>query len=282
MEMQQIIGMLARILEKAETDRTELTANMKPNQAELQATSEETHLAIEAAKREFQSQLEEVEARVERRIRACASAAQPPKLDGTTSWAVFRRLFDTVAAHNCWTPQEESTCLITALQGRAADVLHGIPINATYEETLHTLEDRFGDEHFAVAYRSQLKSRRQRAGESLQEFAIDIELAHLAYATLPEESIRQEAGKAFVDGVEDPNIKIQLLLRGGKTVSEALRQALELQAVLLVARPHKTSARTFWGADRPPLDEGTPGNQFAGTVENQATSSGAAPTEGSQ
>jgi hypothetical protein len=116
---------------------------------------------------------------------------------------------------------------------------------------------RFGDENFVVAYRSQLKSRRERAGESLQEFAIANEiLAHRAYPTLPEEYIRQEAGRAFVDGVEDSDIKIQLLLGGENTVSEALRQALELQAVLLVARPRKTSARTFWGSQSPPTRGG--------------------------
>jgi hypothetical protein len=144
--MQQIIRMLARILERVETDRKELNANMKTNQAMVHAAIEETRLTIEAAKCEFQSQLEEVDARIERRRRtgACASAAQPPKFDGTTSWALFRRQFETVAEHNCWAPQEKSTYLITALQGRAADVLHGIPINTTYEETLQTLEDRFG------------------------------------------------------------------------------------------------------------------------------------------
>jgi hypothetical protein len=252
MEMQHIIEMLVRILEKAEIDRKELNANMKPNQATVHATIEETRLAIETAKREFQSQLEEVEARVERTRRTCASAAQLPKFDGTTSCAVFRRQFETVKEHNCWTPQEKSTYLITALQGRAADVIHGIPINATYEATLQTLEDRFGDEHFAVAYRSQLNSRRQRAGESWQEFAIAIEqLAHRAYPTLPEEYIKQESGRAFVDGVEDPDTQNQLQLGREKTVREALRQALELQAVLLVARPHKTSARTFWGSRSP-------------------------------
>jgi hypothetical protein len=57
---------------------------------------------------------------------------------------------------------------------------------------------------------------------------------------LPEEHIRREAGKAFADGVKDPDIKIQLLLGGEKTVNEALWQALELRAVLLAARPHRT------------------------------------------
>jgi peptide subunit release factor 1 (eRF1) len=129
--------------------------------------------------------------------------------------------------------------LITALKGWAADVLHDILTNATYEEILQALEDRFRDQHFAAGFRSQLKTRTQRAGESLQEFAAAIEqLAHRAYLTLPEERIRREAGKAFADGVKDPDIKIQLLLGGEKTVNEAL-----WQAVLLATRPH----RTFWG-----------------------------------
>jgi hypothetical protein len=35
--------------------------------------------------------------------------------------------------------------------------------------------------------------------------------------------VRREAGKAFPDGVEDLDIKIQLLFWGEKTVKEVLR-----------------------------------------------------------
>jgi hypothetical protein len=52
----------------------------------------------------------------------------------------------------------------------------------------------------------------------------------------------------FTNRLEDPTIKIQLLLGEGKMVNEALRKALELQAMLLAARPQKVSARTFWGS----------------------------------
>jgi hypothetical protein len=59
---------------------------------------------------------------------------------------------------------------------------------------------------------------------SMQDFATAIEqLAHCTYPTLPEQHIWREAGKAFADGVEDPDIKIQLLLGGDKTVNKALR-----------------------------------------------------------
>jgi hypothetical protein len=48
--------------------------------------------------------------------------------------------------------------------------------------------------------------------------------------------------------LEDPIIKIQPLQGEGKMVNEALRKALELQAMLLAARPRKVSSRTFWGS----------------------------------
>jgi hypothetical protein len=66
---------------------------------------------------------------------------KPPKFDGTTSWTVFRRQFETVAEHSCWTRLEKFTHFITALQGRATELLHGVPKGANYEETLDAPED---------------------------------------------------------------------------------------------------------------------------------------------
>jgi hypothetical protein len=157
-------------------------------------------------------------------------------------------------------------------------VLHGIPTSATYEETLQALEDHFGDRHFPAAYRSHQKTRTQKAEESLREFATAIEqLALSAYPTLPDEHTKREAGRAFADGVEDPDVKIQLLL-GEKTVNEALTQALELQAVFLAARPQKMR-RHFGGTDRLPPEKGMQDSQDAGPVESQATSGVTALTE---
>jgi hypothetical protein len=120
-------------------------------------------------------------------------------------------------------------------------------------KTLQDLEDCFGDKHFAATFRSQVKSRTQGAGESLQDFAMGIErLAHRSYPTLPAEHIRRAAGKAFADGVEDHEIKVALMIGGKKTVNEALRQALEIQALLVAAISHKTSNKTVWGSRWPP------------------------------
>jgi hypothetical protein len=69
-------------------------------------------------------------------------------------------------------------------------------------------------------------------------------LAHCAYPVIPEDHIRREVGRAFADGVGDQDIKLQLLLRGKKIVSEGLMQ--ELQAVFLAAIPQNVSVRTLW------------------------------------
>jgi hypothetical protein len=108
--------------------------------AEIRINQERVEVKIEATRLEFQTQLKGVEAGTERRrgTGTGAGAANPPKFDVTSS-ALFRRQFETVAEHNCWTRQEISTYLITALQGRATDVLHRVPKGATYDETLKSL-----------------------------------------------------------------------------------------------------------------------------------------------
>jgi hypothetical protein len=75
---------------------------------------------ITCNERKFQAQLEEIKTATGRGSRpaVCASAVQPP---------TFRRQFETIAEHTHWSSQEKSMYLMTALKGRAADVLYGIP-----------------------------------------------------------------------------------------------------------------------------------------------------------
>jgi hypothetical protein len=92
-----------------------------------------------------------------------------------------------------------------------------VPKVPTYEETLHALEDSFGDQHLAAAYRSKLKTRTRVIRESLQAFVTAVEqLDHCVYPALSQNHIKREADKAFADGEEDLTTKIQLLLRGEK------------------------------------------------------------------
>jgi hypothetical protein len=79
-----------------------------------------------------------------------------------------------------------------------------LPAEASYEDIVGALQDRFGDHQLAMVYRSQLKARVQMSDETLQEFAEAVEqLPHRA----PVGFIQTEAAHAFIDGVRDRKVK---------------------------------------------------------------------------
>ena len=62
---------------------------------------------------------------------------------------------------------ERGAHLVSVLHGKAADILHTVPAEATYEAIVGTLLDRFGYQQLAAAYRSQVKARTQARDETL-------------------------------------------------------------------------------------------------------------------
>ncbi|GBL55749.1 hypothetical protein AVEN_107237-1 [Araneus ventricosus] len=105
--------------------------------------------------------------------------------DGQTSWTVFKTQFDVVSSVNGWNNFVKASQLVTSLRGSAAEVLQGIPSDKLTDLTTieNALEARFGDSHLTQFYRTELKTRRQKPGESLQVLAADVKrLMSLAYA----------------------------------------------------------------------------------------------------
>ncbi|ESN92865.1 hypothetical protein HELRODRAFT_164998 [Helobdella robusta] len=109
-----------------------------------------------------------------------------PAFDGEMSWNVYKTQFKAAATSNCWNGKERATALILALRGSAAEVLQTIPAenHFNYEVLVSALDLRYGEEHMKQIYRSQLRNRTQRSGESIQQLAQDIErLTLLSYPT---------------------------------------------------------------------------------------------------
>jgi N-acetylmuramoyl-L-alanine amidase len=66
------------------------------------------------------------------------------------------------------------------------------------------LRDRFVARQLAAAYRSQIKSRTQASGETLQDFAAAVEqLAERFFVWLHVDFIENKAAHSFIDGVRD-------------------------------------------------------------------------------
>ena len=65
--------------------------------------------------------------------RAKSTTVKPPKFDGATFWAVFRRQFEAAVVQNSWTPSEKTAHLLSVLQDQAAGILHAVPTEAAYD-----------------------------------------------------------------------------------------------------------------------------------------------------
>ncbi|GBM11576.1 hypothetical protein AVEN_180132-1 [Araneus ventricosus] len=131
---------------------------------------------------------------------------KPLTSDGLTSWTVFKTQFNVVSSTNGWTDSVKASQLVTSLRGSAAEVLQGIPADKLTDITTigKALESRFGDSHLMKFYRTELKTRRQKPGESLQELAADVErLMSLAYAKCPLDVWESLAAQYFVDAMRD-------------------------------------------------------------------------------
>ncbi|GFT21110.1 transposon Ty3-I Gag-Pol polyprotein [Nephila pilipes] len=131
---------------------------------------------------------------------------KPLTFDGQTSRTVFKTQFDVVNSSNGWMGRVKASQLVASLQGSAAEVLQGIPAgNLTDLTTIErALESRFGDSHLTQFYRTELKKRRQKSGESLQVLPADVErLMSLAYAECPLDIRKSLAAQYFVDAIRD-------------------------------------------------------------------------------
>ena len=157
-----------------------------------------------------------------------------PRFDGTSSWSLFKTQFEMAAEYNGWDSADRATNLAMSLQGQALYVLHNVPQGkrGDFLTLLQALEARFGDEHLKPMYQAQLTVRKRKTGESLQEYAADIDkLTRLTYGDLAEDALSVIAVTGFINGLTDPGmvLAVQNGLQG--TLWEAVGSALKYEAV---------------------------------------------------
>ena len=107
---------------------------------------------------------------------------KPHCFDGSSPLSVFKFQFETVASRNEWDDNEKALELILPLKGAAAG--ESIPTSRrnNYNELMVALLRKFSDEYKRELYRMELRCRAQKANESLQAFAVEVErLVQLAY-----------------------------------------------------------------------------------------------------
>jgi hypothetical protein len=101
----------------------------------------------------------------------------------------------------------------------------------TTSSLIDLLRTRFGNENQAERYRAELRSRRRRSGESLQFLYQDVcRVMSLAYPG-PHSDLADIVGRdAFLDALNDHNIRVRILEREPRNIDEALSIACRLEA----------------------------------------------------
>jgi len=100
------------------------------------------------------------------------------------------------------------------------------------DEVIRLLKSRFGTSNEEERYRSKLRSRRRRRGESLQSVYRDVRrLMALAFPGQSGSLWEIMARDAFVDALPDPNLRCRILERDPSTLEQALKVASRLEAL---------------------------------------------------
>ncbi|GFS99188.1 transposon Ty3-I Gag-Pol polyprotein [Nephila pilipes] len=159
--------------------------------------------------------------------------------DGQTSWSVFKAQFVVASSSNGWTGRLKASQLVASLRGSAAEVLQGIPAGNLKDLTTieRALESLFGDSNITQFYRTELKTRRQKPGESLQVLAANVErLMSLAYAECPLDIRESLAAQYFIDAIRDENTQHSTRMMDAKDLKSALAYSMKYEAERTVSK----------------------------------------------
>ena len=159
---------------------------------------------------------------------------KPPQFSGSTSWDDYLSQFETLATLAGWSPHAKAAQLAASLRGSAQAVLSDMDSHrrCDYVSLVEALGRRFGSDDAADLYKIQFKARYQQKDESLPELAQAVRrLARLAYPSLPATTQSEFAKDQFLEALQEADIRWRLKQTRPRTLDEALKSAIELEAI---------------------------------------------------
>ena len=151
--------------------------------------------------------------------------------DGTGSLETFLAKFSSLAAYMRWDDTDRYYHLCASLDGIAGQVLWDAGPQPTVADVISLLRTRFGNELHAERFKAEIKVRRRRPKETLQQLYQDIsKLVALAYLGSTPELSNHVAKEAFVEALGDPQLQLKVIEREPRTVEDALNIAVKMEA----------------------------------------------------
>ena len=169
----------------------------------------------------------------------------PDRFNGITSWEDYRSHFQYCSLLNGWNSEQKGQFLAALLSGPAQKVLKRVENSGdvTYSRLVQQLDNQYGTRGQAEKFLFQLQSRRRRRDESLAEFGNSIlELTEQAYPELDSTAVDRLARQYFETAITDPMLRMDLHRAQPKSMNDAIRTAISLEAYFL-AEDDRTNRR---------------------------------------
>jgi len=164
-------------------------------------------------------------------VRTPRSLIKLAPYNGTGSLETFLAKFHNIARYLEWTEADKFFHLCASLEGSAGQVLWDAGPQATTESVIRLLQTRFGNELQAERFKAELRARRRKPGEPLQQLYQEIcRLVALAYPSSEVTLVHHVAKEAFITALDSRNLQLKLMEREPKTVEDALNLAIKLEA----------------------------------------------------
>lgn len=158
----------------------------------------------------------------------------PDIYTGEGEWAEWLFQFESCAALNDWTDDLKCKFIIVRLKGTAGQALSDLADDTKkdWAKLKSELAARFDITTRPDLYKSELMGRKKRPNETYLELGNSIRtLARKAYPTLPN-NVRDELAKdQFLRGLDRTELALKVRHANPKTLDEAIRMALEWEAV---------------------------------------------------
>jgi len=150
---------------------------------------------------------------------------------GDTSLETFLAKFENCSKYLKWSADDRLFHLGNSLESAAGQVLWDATACNSAETLIQLLRHRFGNQNQTERFRAELKTRRRRQGETLQQLYQDIcRLMSLAYPGQSNELSDCIAKDSFLDALDDPKLRREILIQQPQNLDAALAVASRMEA----------------------------------------------------
>ena len=156
---------------------------------------------------------------------------KPPRFEGKEGCIESHLAqFEIVAKRNCWDNYERADFLKCSLTGEASRILRDLSDDASYEDVVVKLRQRYGSIEQLESFRMELKNRRRRPGETLAHLLKDIRrLFMLAYPGPPSYMSELIACDAFITALNDRELMLKVMEREPSSLDQAFKIAERME-----------------------------------------------------